>query len=89
MTRSQMSIGVALCLAIAASHSPAGAWSCAQSIAPCQIEGANKENIIEKCRAAGAAFAWNEDACNNHDRSQRSHLMPLHKPNQVLLTGTI
>ena len=27
--------------------------------------------------------------CNNHDRNQRSHVKPLHKPNQVSLTGTI
>jgi hypothetical protein len=55
MTRSQISIAVGLGLAIAAGNSPAGAWSCTQSIAQCQIEGANKENIIEKCRAAGAS----------------------------------
>jgi hypothetical protein len=54
MTRSQI-FAVALGLAIAVSSSPAGAWSCTQSIAQCQIEGANKENVIEKCRASGAS----------------------------------
>src|ERR1035437_7004503 len=55
MTRSQISIAVSLGLAIAAGSSPAGAWSCTRSIAQCQIEGANKENIVEKWRAAAAA----------------------------------
>jgi hypothetical protein len=55
MVRSQIFIAVALGLAIAANTSPASAWSCTQSIAQCQIEGANKENIIERCRAAGAS----------------------------------
>ena len=55
MTRSQIAIGLAFGLAIAASNSLAGAWSCTQSIGQCQIEGANKENIVEKCRAAGAS----------------------------------
>jgi hypothetical protein len=56
MTRSQISIAVSFGLAIAVgASSPAVAWSCTQSIAQCQIEGANKESIIEKCRAAGAS----------------------------------
>jgi hypothetical protein len=34
---------------------PASATNCDQAVANCQIEGANKPNIVEKCRAAGAA----------------------------------
>jgi hypothetical protein len=55
MTGSQISFTAALGLAIAVSSAPAGAWSCTKSIAQCQIEGANKENVVEKCRAAGAS----------------------------------
>lgn len=48
-------MGVALYAAIAAGSLPASAASsCTQSVAQCQIEGANKDNIVEKCRAAGA-----------------------------------
>ena len=54
MARFQIPIGIALGLAIAAGSSAAAASSCTQSVAQCRIEGANKENIVEKCRAAGA-----------------------------------
>jgi len=55
MTRLNTSFALVLGLVTVANTSPAGAWSCTQSIAQCQIEGANKESIIVKCREAGAS----------------------------------
>jgi hypothetical protein len=42
-------------LLASAAASPACAITCDEAVANCQIEGANKANIVQKCRAAGAA----------------------------------
>ena len=54
MTVSHGIIGVVFWLAIFAGISPTRATSCTDAVAKCQIEGAGKERIVEKCRAAGA-----------------------------------
>jgi hypothetical protein len=50
MSRFWISVSVALTIA---ASSPAVSGSCAQAVAQCQIEGANKNQIVEKCEAAG------------------------------------
>jgi hypothetical protein len=50
MSRFWFCLGAALAIA---SSSRAVAGSCAQAVAQCQIEGANKNQIVEKCQAAG------------------------------------
>jgi hypothetical protein len=51
----KIKFAVALCFSIAACGPPALATTCEQAVAQCQIEGANKDRIVEKCQAAGAS----------------------------------
>jgi hypothetical protein len=49
-------IAFALGLCALTATVPASATTtCDQAVANCQIEGANKPNIVEKCQAAGVA----------------------------------
>jgi hypothetical protein len=55
MNGSKIKFALALCFSIAAGGSPALATTCDQAVAQCQIEGATKDKIVEKCQAAGAS----------------------------------
>jgi hypothetical protein len=42
------------CICTLTATLPSNATTCDEAVAKCQIEGANKAHIVEKCQAAGA-----------------------------------